>query len=98
MIVYRITFKVKLACIDKVVELFKESFPKSDIPRKCRAYTPNIGQGDVVAIEWEYESLAEYEGEESRMWARPEMAEFYQKILELIETGGFFEVWNVVEI
>ncbi len=97
MIVYRVTFKAKLGCIDKIVQYFKEQRYKPD-QIKCRAYTPYISQGDEVVMEFEYENLAEFEKASTEMWSQPEAAEWLEKFHELIETGGFFEVWKVEEI
>ncbi len=102
MIVYRVTFKAKLDCIDKIVQSFKEQQYKPDQVKKCRAYTPYISQGDEVVIEFEYENLAEFEKASAEMWSQPEAAAWsvawYEKFRELIEPGGFFEVWKVEEI
>jgi hypothetical protein len=97
MIVQRVTFKVKLGCMDKLVELFKAQVATWDKPINWRAYTIRFGESDRVAIEFEYENLAEFDKVETAMWAKPEAAKFYKKTLELIETGGTIEIWNLVE-
>ncbi len=98
MIVYRITFKAKLDCIDKIVQSFKEQQYRPDQVKKCRAYTPYISPGDEVVMEFEYENLAEFEKVSAEMGSQPDAAGWYEKFRELIEPGGFFEVWKVEEL
>ena len=62
-----------------------------------RIYGPSIGPFDVIAFEWEFENLEEYE----RLWAEwaatPEAAAFMEKWNEVTKPGGAHEIWTLVE-
>jgi hypothetical protein len=98
MIVNRRTFIVKPGQMDQLLALVnaaKEQFP--GLAQAWRTYAPEIGPFDVVAIEWEYESLEEYERDWAEWGATPESAAFMEKWYQLTESGGSNEIWRLVE-
>jgi hypothetical protein len=97
MIVGRDTLIVKRGCSGKIIELIKAEIAKSSEGHKFRLYVPVIGKDDSIAVEGEYESLAEYEKFWNIFNAKPETAEYYKNLLELTETGGWTEIWYLVE-
>ncbi len=94
MIVERATWKVKAGCTDQAIALLKSEFAQWE-GYKWRLYTPKIGKFDMVAYEFEYENLAEYEKMWQDWYAKPETAEFDKKWYELVEPGGETEIWNL---
>jgi hypothetical protein len=98
MIVNRRTFIVKPGKMDQLLALVnaaKEQFGTS--AQAWRTYAPEIGPFDVVTIEWEYESLEEYERDWAEWGATPGSAAFMEKWNELTESGGSNEIWRLVE-
>lgn len=98
MLVNRRTFNVKMGHMDEVVALIKAEIEQfTSYTRASRIYTPETGSFDVVAVEWEYENLEEYE----RLWAEwgatPEAAAFTEKWYDLTERGGTNEIWHLAE-
>ena len=97
-LVNRQTYNVKIGHADEVVAALKEATEQfSSYKHALRIYTPETGSFDVVAVEWEYESLEEYD----RLWtewrATPEAAAFNEKWSDLIERGGTNEIWHLAE-
>ena len=93
MIVNRRTWFVKLGQIAEAVELIKaESERTGSTPR---IYTPYIGTFNEMALEFEFESLAEYEKFWSEYSASPEAAAFSEKFSRLIERGNKNEIWTL---
>ena len=97
MIVHRATIKVKVGCMDKIVELTKAEFARSGDAHKWRLYTFKLGSYDILAYEVEFEDLAELDKFWTTWYATPEAAEYFKKIVGLREAGGGEEVWNLVE-
>jgi len=96
MIVERYSWKVKPFCMDKIVELVKAEVATWDKPPKWRVYTSNIGRENTIAMEFEFENLAEMEKYWAAWVAKPETAEYDKKWNELVETGIGNEIWNLV--
>ena len=98
MIVNRRTFTVKVGHMDQLLALMKEAKEQfSGSTRAWRNYAPEISPCDVVAFEWEYESLEEYERDWAEWGATPETAAFMEKWNQLTESGGNNEIWRLVE-
>ena len=98
MLVNRRTFNVKRGQTDEAVALVKAEIEQfSSYTHAFRIYSPETGSFDVVAVEWEYENLEEYE----RIWAEwgatPEAATFMEKWYDLTERGGTNEIWRLAE-
>ena len=95
MIVNRRTFVVKRGCMEDIVALCIAERERSILP--YRIYVPEIGPFDVIAFEFEFENLQEYE----RAWAEwlgaPDAAEFMAKWYDLTEPGGTNEIWTLAE-
>ena len=96
MIVQRMTYVVKRGCMPEIVAMLKALRESLDSDHHIRRiYTPNIAPIDILAVEWEYESLEDYE----KAWAdwldNPRRAEFMEKWWELTESGGTNELWDL---
>ena len=97
MIVQRLTFHVKVGCMQQVVDLVKAEGAKLENPPKWRAYTPRFtGVGDVFVEELEFENLTQLEEHWDAWFARPDNPEFFQKFHQLIEPGTANEIWDLV--
>jgi hypothetical protein len=62
-----------------------------------RVYTPSIGTFDQLAVEWEYEDLAQYEKGWAEWSARSTTAAFMEKWVGLTKGGGTNEIWDLAE-
>jgi len=95
MILERFVWKVKQGCMQEAVALSK-SFAES-AGTTCRIYTSNIGPHSTLVIDQEFETLAQ----RGKFWvewdARPETPALWEKWLAVTETGGYTEIWNLVE-
>ena len=96
MIVERGTFNVKRGGMEGVVALVLAEIEKSG-PPNTRVFTPNKGPRDVLAIEWEFESLAECEKFWADWLAKPETPAFMEKWNDAVERGGTDEIWTLAE-
>ena len=81
-----------VAMAKEVAELFTSKFGVT-----YRIYTTNIGPFDAVAVEGEFESLAEYDRLWTEFLALPELAPLMDKWNEVTETGGTHEIWELEE-
>ena len=100
MIVNHRTLNVKPGRTQEAVELITAEIA-ADRERgysgAVRIYTPSIGRFDQLAVEWEYEDLAEYEKGWAEWRAQPTTAEFMKKWLQLTKGGGINEIWDLAE-
>jgi hypothetical protein len=96
MIVQRGTFRIKPGRMDEAAALVLAEGEKHP-PRAFRVYTPHTGPVGILAMEWEFENLAEYERYWAEWDAKPETAAFSEKWNELREAGGTLEIWNLAE-
>jgi len=101
MIVNRRTFNVKQGRGEELVALvlgeIAAETERGGYTGATRVYTSSIGTFDQVAVEWEYEDLAEYEKGWAEWAAKPTTAAFMQKFLELTKEGGTNEIWTLAE-
>lgn len=96
MLVNRRTFNVKNGRTDEAVTLLKEAIAQfTTYTRTSRIYTPETGSFDVVAVEWEYENLEEYERRWAEWGATPEAATFLERWYAVTERGGANEIWHL---
>jgi hypothetical protein len=97
MIVNRRTFNVRAGHMEEAVALMLEEiaaeWERSGHSRPVRLYTSRMGTFDQMAVEFEYENLAEYEQFWTQWGARPTTGPFMQKWLELSNGGGSNEIW-----
>ena len=71
--------------------------PESSALRACRCYQSRTGLTNTLALEWEFESLAEWEGFLPQFSALPENADKFRKWNELVPAGATVEVWDLLE-
>ena len=95
MLVQRSTFKAKQGRWEELVALAKTGGDVASPPHAWRLYSSNIGPHSVVALEFEFESLGEYETYWAEWGASPERPAFIEKWNELTETGGTTEIWDL---
>jgi len=94
MIVWRNEFSIKPGRGDEALALVKE-WVGSDHP--VRIYEDLAGPTFTLAVEMEFESMAEQERFSTEWVATPEFAAFYEKWCELIRGPGCREFWVLVE-
>jgi hypothetical protein len=82
--------------MDDAVELFKAIRATVENPDAMRIYRDRLGPNNTIALEYEFESLAEYE-EKSAEWNSRYLVEFVPRIVELAVAGGNREIWDLVE-
>ena len=96
MIVQRGTFRIKTGHMDEAAALVLAE-GKSHPPKHFRVYTSHTGPVNTLAMEWEFENLAEYEQYWAESDAKPETAAFLEKWNELREPVGATEIWELAE-
>jgi hypothetical protein len=98
MIVQRMTIDVEKGRMEDAVALHrKEQAAESELSGysgTVRLYVSETGKSDRLAIEWEYEDLAEYAKRWADWRARPTTAAFMEKWYGLVK-GWVNEIWNV---
>ena len=95
MIVSRWTHTVKLGRMEEAVALHLAIKEKAGHPLPFRIYWSDIGRFSVMAVEMEYESLAEYETFWAEWAARPDWGADVAKLFDLLEPGSTQEIWNL---
>jgi hypothetical protein len=78
------------AAVSEMLEAF-EGFAK----RPKRVYTSRVGTGDTVAVEMEFESLAEYESVVAEFFASPEATTFFETWNRVSEGPGSNSIWDL---
>ena len=96
MIVHRMTLYIKPGRGNEASELALRENKRRGWHRAVRFYASKIGRFETLAMESEFESLAEYEQFWNAYWATPEAAAFAKKWHELEETGSTDELWELV--
>ena len=96
MIVQRNVIAVRQGCMEEAVALMKAAIEgNTNYKHGYRIYTPEIGPFDVLAVEWEFDSLEE----QQKVWAEwsawPGAAAFFEKWFKLSERGGGTEILNL---
>ncbi len=101
MIVNRRTFNVKVGCMEEAVALvlgeIAADSERGGYTGRIRVYTSSIGTFDQMAVEWEYQDLAEYENRWAEWGAQQTTPALMQKFLELTKEGGTNEIWTLEE-
>jgi hypothetical protein len=105
MLVNRVTWIAKRGHKNELAEWFRhptvwewKGIPEELRARAMRLYTPKTGAFDTVVLEIEFDNLEHYE----KWWeaignynATPERSAQMQRFLEITETGGTHELWNL---
>lgn len=95
MIVNRRTFIVKKGCMDRAVEMLRQAGDKRSHSLPRRLYRPDIGPFDQLVLEIEHEDLADYERYWQAIRALSWFEDWMAEWLEITETGGRNEIWQV---
>jgi hypothetical protein len=89
-ILNRRLFKIKYGKMEEAAALMKAEVEAFDVYKgPSRIHTPLFGPDNILAVEWEYESLAEYESLWAKYEARPASGAFLAEFGAL-ETGPHF--------
>ena len=98
MIVNRRTYNIKFGAMEEALELVKPEFAAvrtRGYTHPYRIYVSNIGQFSQIALEWEFQTLAELD----EFWTswRPENPDFPEKWYGLQRAEIEIEVWDLVD-
>ena len=96
MIVNRLIVPVKAGKTQEFLALLAADNQRFKPPHAYRVYTSNIGTSDTVCVEWEFESLSEYEPWRENWLPTLEAQAFMQKMNELVERADIREIWDLV--
>ena len=97
MLVQRWEHKVKPGHVQEAVALTKEALALPNAPQYKRVYTSRIGESNRLAVEWEWESLADYEKAWPAFFATPGWAAFAKK-WDAIRDESKEEFWTAVPV
>lgn len=97
MIVDRRVFYLKFADADRAIRMAVEELNRMKWDRPSRLHRAKTGRFATLALEMEFESLAEYEKFWADWDASPESSAFQEKWNDVNETGGSHELWQIVE-
>jgi hypothetical protein len=95
MIVYRCEFVVKLGKSNEACEMYKSA--REQWGTESRILYQRFGPGHLIAMEWEFENLAEYEKWWAEFGADPANVEPMAKMGDVIENWHSQEVWEVID-
>ena len=96
MILVRDVFQAKYGKGDELVALFKEFGEISDWGSGQRLLTDLSGEFFTVVTETEVESLAEFERLRDEEFGKPEFADWFARMMPLVESGRR-EFYTIVE-
>ena len=94
MIVNRRTFVAARGQLDAPLSALREEVGKA--PHAARLYAPSIGAFDTIAVELEFESLAEYEQFIGPYFARLAETGFFERWNQMTVSGGENAIWELV--
>lgn len=98
MVVIRMSWHVDSPHMDEALKAMRASKPpKGSVLRGGRLYRARTGHHNTLAVEWEFDSLADWETFSAQLFASPENAPFFRRWAELAPLGSTTEVWNLVE-
>ena len=97
MIVLRITNMTKPGSQEEAAENTQDFWKWLDLPITHRIYLPITGQRNSVIQEIEFEDFAQQEEFWADVGSRPEWAQWYEKLLTLVDTGSTRELLTLVE-
>jgi hypothetical protein len=98
MVVNRRTFNIKPGRMQDALALVRAEIDNRPMGfRAVRAYAPNIAPFDVLAFEFEWDSVAQAEQEWDKWNASDAAAEFLPKWADVVAGGGTNEFWNLAE-
>jgi hypothetical protein len=97
MVMNRRTFIVKRGRMQEAATLLKAAAQRSTNARAYRIYVPEFAPFDVLCIEGDFDSLAEYQQYWAEYFAQPETTAMLERWYDVTETGGTNELWELVE-
>jgi hypothetical protein len=96
MLTNRRTFNVKTGCMEAAIQLLKDTAVLVPVisARPYRLQTAYFGPFDVLAMEFDFESLKEYEDFWGAVIGHAVMEAFFEKWNVLTSGGGVNELWE----
>ena len=97
MVVIRYTWHIE-AHFEEARKVWMEvRTPESSALRGFRGYQARTGLTNTLALEWEFESLADWEAFLPQFAALPANAEKLRRWDELVPGGATVEIWDLLE-
>lgn len=96
MIVVRGVFQAKYGKSDELAQLLKESYELWPVERGGRILTDLSGPFFTVVSEGEFENFSAYEAYGQRVFSDPRFAEWFERMVPLVESGRR-EFYHLVE-
>ena len=97
MFVQRSLFKMKPKRWGELKELFKkQSEQREEGAPTIRVYVDYVGPMDTFVLEWEWESMADFESTWAKWNASPD-PEFFDTWHQCVDYGISSEIWKLVE-
>ena len=97
MIMQWLEWEVKQGRSGDAFKLFKWYRDRGDPARQTKAYYKRIGVGHKIALQLEFESLAELEKFWAELWATPQEEEPPVKLEDVTIQWDSREVWDVLD-
>ncbi len=95
MIVQRLTFRAKSGQRAAAAELARAE--RERVGGTHRIYLSYLGRYDTIAMDFDFEDLAEMESFWSEWFATPEAAAFLKEWNGLLEADRTNEIWTLIE-
>ena len=98
MIVVRYTWHIEAPRYEEVCKLFTSmGVPEAGTLRGVRGYQARTGVTNTLALEWEFDSLGDWERFWEQFAAVPENVEKLRRWDELVPGSGTCEVWDLLD-
>ena len=95
MIVVRYTWQIG-AHFEEVRKVWSEiRVPESSPLRAYRSYQSRTGYNKTLALEYEFESLADWEAFLAQLFTLPANADKFRRWDELVPGGAMVEIWDL---
>jgi hypothetical protein len=97
MVVIRYTWHVSTPQYAEARKAWTEVRPPKSALRRARTYEARTGLARTLALEWEFDSLKDWEEFLPQFGALPENADPFRRWNELVPGGATIEVWDLLE-
>ena len=95
MITNRRTFVAHHGQSEAAIDLLRSEARTIDWPHGLRFYSDSITTFNTVVMEADYDNLAQYEAMWNEWFSRPTTPAFFEKWIQLTQTGGKNEIFEL---
>ena len=96
MIAQRFTYRIKPGAADRVIEMIHGEETRSERQGTMRVYQCTFGPGDTIAMELDFEDMAELQAFWQSWFARPTTPAFFEEWNQIVKHTVSNEVWDLV--